>query len=264
MCLKQRENTIYANISNASLVYCARIAEKVKMPKYIPFYEVCTYGLLADYFDVPEKRVMNAYKSYHYIIENDSTLLTGKEITQYAIDYRNLGKSYGYMCQFANGVTAQLSYSFNQVFNSRALLYFAVILHEECETAREIYNILYSEEYKRFKYLDKRKPWFLTDGAVYKFKDIKNQPSVICPYFNNTTSANLEYKVEHKVSETFSYSSKKRVAQFDSSGNYLREWECVSDISRALGISKESIYRNCQGKTNLICSGRFKFQYIDK
>ena len=49
-----RQQSLHRNIDNASLVFCTKIAQKVKEPPYIPFLEVYTYGLVARYFELSE------------------------------------------------------------------------------------------------------------------------------------------------------------------------------------------------------------------
>lgn len=51
----------------------------------------------------------------------------------------------------------------------------------------------------------------------------------------------------------------KPILQFDLDGNYIREWNCMSDIYRELGISIGCICLVCQGKRK--SAGGFKWSY---
>lgn len=54
----------------------------------------------------------------------------------------------------------------------------------------------------------------------------------------------------------------KPVLQIDKdSGAVIREWECMRDIERELGIRHSSVSACCNGKQNT--AGGFKWQYVD-
>lgn len=167
---------VYNKVADFSLMWCMQLAAHVKKPPYIPFFEVCTYDLVARYFGVTEKRVKNAYNNARHVFENDCAMLTGRDILPVAIESKNMGRSYGYSMTFPNGVIASVSFGANMVFNGRALLQFAVILQNESKVARTISKMLWEMIFGSPTYalygtkssfssstVKRVRPWFLYD-----------------------------------------------------------------------------------------------------
>lgn len=271
------DSAIKREICNSSLIFCTEIAEKVKETPYIPFFEVYTYGLIARYFGLTEKRINNAYKSNKGAFNANCAILTGKEILPYARDSKSLGKSYGHLCEFDNGVVAQIAYSHNMVFNSRALLTFAVILKNESEVAKRIYDILDTYAYKSCGYLNKPMPWFLTNRHQYDAEPAKatakvdNHPSLVCPYLATMALDDKQrdekpVKMQRRAGNT---GKSKQINQLDENGIVIHKWSSASEASACLGVSTQSIYKCCQGIHKTVggaapgLRGKYRFAYAD-
>lgn len=244
MYLKQIEHKIHENISNESLMSCARIAELVKEPPVIPYYEAFTFSLLARYFGLTEKRLRNAYKSNRQFFWNDCTQVTGAKMLHYVKDVKNLGMNYGYLCEFVNGVVVQVSYTTNMLFNYRALLNFAIILKTESDVAKQIYEILHKNEYHYKGYLNQKNPWFA---------EIKEEPPMVCPYAAMTGNHKPHGDRRNTV----------RVNQLDEHGNTVYVWDSASEAANVLGINKSSVYNCLQGKCKTASGGKYRFAYAE-
>jgi len=264
------EKQIHYEINDASLVFCTQIAENVKATPYIPFFEVYTYGLVARYFGLTEKRILNAYKTNRYRVENDYAILTGKEITPYAKDVKSLGASYGHLCEFPNGVMAEIAYSQNVVFNSRALLHFAVILRDESAVAKKIYDIFDAKRCKNHVYLERKNQWFLTNPNEPRYapKAEEKPTEVVCPYMADMAArkeAATKKSEEPQAKETDGAQkprntrNAKRCAQLDVHGNVLYTWESGAAAARALGLSAKDIYDVCGGYAKSVGGGTGNF-----
>ena len=46
------------------------------------------------------------------------------------------------------------------------------------------------------------------------------------------------------------YSRARKVNQYDMQGNFIKTWNCVSDIERELGIKNQMIIRCCKSMRN--------------
>lgn len=161
---KSQKYTLHGKISNWNLMWAMRVIAYIKQPPYIPFYEQMTFQQISEYFKVPETRVRNAYKSNQGYFQDDMCVLSGKELAESAVKVQSLGRHYGNILTFANGVMIQAAHSANTLFNARALLHFAVLLCEESELAKEIADKLWAGcqdtsvlSYCRVPHL---KPWF--------------------------------------------------------------------------------------------------------
>ncbi len=245
MYLKQIEDTIHTNISNQSLVSCARIAELIKTPPVIPHYEAFTFSLLARYFGLTEKRLRNAYNTNRHIFANDSTQVTGSQMLHYVNDVKSLGVHYGYLCEFDNGVVVQVSYTTNMIFNYRALLHFAVILKDDSEVAKKIYDVLHSNEYRNKGYLNKKIPWF---------SEIEAEPvtTVVCPYAEASNSK-----------QTRGNNRRRKVNQLNENGKVIYTWASMYEAANVLGINYSSVNACCNGKAQTAGSGKYRFVYAD-
>ena len=158
-----QKDFLHGKICGFNLIYAIRIAAKVKSPPYIPMYEVFTYQQIADYFKVTEKRVRNVVSSHRHWFDNDYTTLSGKDIEMVAAEKQDFGCHYGVMFVFRNGVKINASHGANTVFNSRAILHFALYLYDESRVAKDISDILYEGFYKNkcaLSHLPKAKQWF--------------------------------------------------------------------------------------------------------
>lgn len=271
-----REDIIRENISNKSLITCARIAELIKEPPYIPYYEAYTYELVARYFGLTEKRVHNAYVSHRYIFENDCTMVTGKQMLNHVRDVKSLGKSYGYLCEYDNGVVAQISYTYNMIFDHRALLNFAVIFKDESEVAKKIFDVLDKNEFNKYGYLKRKKPWFyeIKDEPLHATAKIDDSSPVVCPYLTMVTEDNKQNATPSTSSASSKAQSKKyfktrKVNQLDSNGNTVYVWDSLTEAANILGIDISSIYNCCAGKqktagaTHRGVEGKYRFAYAN-
>lgn len=165
--LNNQTRIVQNKISEFSLMWCMQLASHIKEPPYIPFFEVCTYGLVARYFGVAEKRIKNAYTGNRHLFKNNTAMLSGRDIAPVAIEKKNLGKSHGYLMKFPNGITTEIVFSANMVFNGRALLYMALILQNESKVAKDIADMLWKitfdwdEKHSFCRNVKPVNPWFL-------------------------------------------------------------------------------------------------------
>ncbi len=248
MYFKEIEHKIHTNVNNQSLVSCARIAELVKDPPVIPYYEGFTFSLLARYYRLTEKRLRNAYGTNRHIFANDCTQISGCQMLHYVNDVKNLGVHNGYLCEFANGVVVQIAYSANMIFNYRALLNFAVILRNESETAKQIYDVLHKNEYRNCGYLDRKKPWFA------EFKEEQEEQPAACPYVAMMKDDNKSHD-DKPLKPQSKRSNAVKISQLDTNGNTVHIWNSVTEASDVLGIRKSSIYNCLYGKVRLQAAG---------
>lgn len=56
---------------------------------------------------------------------------------------------------------------------------------------------------------------------------------------------------------------KKRVGQYDTDMNLIREWNSIGEAARALGLWDSNISRAIYGRTTKKCCGGFKWKFID-
>lgn len=273
----QRENYIHEAISNQPLISCAKIAESVKTPPCIPYYEAYTYALVARYFDLTEKRVYNAYVSHRNWFHDDCVSVQGNQMLHYVRDVKSLGQSYGHLCEFTNGVVVQISYGANMLFSSRALLHFAIIFKDESDVAKQIYDIF--DKNLPFGYelgygLDKRRkiPWFaeFKTEPLHAVDKADVSTSVVCPYLATMSEENkLRDEKPMKIQTKDNRSGMRRVNQLDKDGNIIYEWNSLTEAANTLGIDTSSIYRCCTGKqktagaTQKGAEGKYRFCYVE-
>lgn len=246
MYLKQIDNTIHANINNQSLVSCARIAELIKTPPVIPHYEAFTFSLLARYFGLTEKRLRNAYNTNRHIFASDCTQVTGNQMLHYVTDVKSLGVHYGYLCEFDNGVVVQVSYTANMIFNYRALLNFAVVLKNDSDIAKKIYDVLRKNDYHSKGYLNKKIPWFAEIES-------ESASGVVCPY---AKASNIKQvgKINNRC---------RKVNQINENGKVIYTWASMYEAANVLGINYSSVNACCNGKAQTAGAGKYRFVYAD-
>lgn len=58
------------------------------------------------------------------------------------------------------------------------------------------------------------------------------------------------------------YSKSKRVSQFTKDNKFIRNWDCLRDVERELGISHGSISHCCSGK--LRTAGGYVWKYLER
>lgn len=283
-------------INNTTLVCCTKIAAQVKQPQYIPFFEVYTYSLLARYFDLTERRIRNAYTSNRKLFEDNCVTMSGKEIAMVARDTKPLGISYGYLCEFPNGVVIQVACTRNMVFNSRALLIFAHLLRAESLTAQKINDALNNEDFvENNKSLARMKPWFLANHIEAEHDNVVMNQSVLCPYATNTVSQEeLEEEevaekvlegqliipeIEKTVLDTTSQISEerhdkkisnkyfvaKKCAVVSKKGKNLTIYNSLSEAAEKLKVSIDGISRCCSGKQKTVRSRngkKYMFRFV--
>ena len=87
-----------------------------------------------------------------------------------------------------------------------------------------------------------------TKGYIFRFADngsnIKNTQK-----YNN-----LEHWQKHNIAR------RKKVCQYDLNGNFIREYESISDASKTTGIHFMNISRNCSGELRKTHGFIFKFK----
>lgn len=54
----------------------------------------------------------------------------------------------------------------------------------------------------------------------------------------------------------------KKVNQFDLNNNFIKQWDCVRDVLRELGIDNTSIYKCCAGKKKT--AGGYRWKYVEE
>ncbi len=269
-------------VNNTTLVCCTKIAAQVKQPQYIPFFEVYTYSLLARYFDLTERRIKNAYTPNRKLFEDNCVTMSGKEIAMVARDTKPLGISYGYLCEFPNGVVIQVACTRNMVFNSRALLIFAHLLRAESLTARKINDALNSEDFvKNNKSLPRMKPWFLANHIEAEHDNVVINQSVLCPYASNHGVSEEIAEVEEKAGTEVlegqmtvpglediepaeavvpepekkpgtPYFVAKKCARVDRRGKDLEVYNSLSEAAKKFRVSVGGISRCCLGKQKTV------------
>lgn len=257
-----RERSLHENINNASLVFCTRIAQKVKEPPYIPFLEVYTYGLISRFFELSESRIKNAYNSNRYLFEDDCTMISGRDIAMYATDQKNLGKHYGYLCGFPNGIMAEVSYTTNIVFNSRALLHFAVLLEKESDVASDIAKMIDTGDYQKHGYLRHNTPWFFAEQE-------RVHETSMCPFVSAQMKTDNHavdappVKLESKANK-----NTKKCARVDSLGRVIKVFDSAADAARYYGIRGKNIYNVLNGRAQTVNSpsgdATYRFRYINE
>jgi hypothetical protein len=58
------------------------------------------------------------------------------------------------------------------------------------------------------------------------------------------------------------YKSRK-IIQYDMNNNKIKEWECIADASKELGLSQSNICQCCLGKNNHKSVGKFIWRYYE-
>lgn len=167
--IKGQREYINQKISDYNLIRSMRVLQKFKQPPYIPFYTVMTYEQIAEYYGVPEKRVRNIVSGNRKLFECDSWNLSGSDISVVAKNKKDLGKHYGIVFTFPNGIQIHAAYNVNTCFDSTAILRFAIFLSEESRLANQIFEFL-----RRFYYdlpgsesmhsLPRITPWFMYEN----------------------------------------------------------------------------------------------------
>ena len=67
---------------------------------------------------------------------------------------------------------------------------------------------------------------------------------------NNLEWCTAKYNFEYSnVAKRLAKYKKKKINQYDLSGNFIKQWECMQDIQRYLNISKQCILYACKNKT---------------
>ena len=184
-------------------------------------------------------------------------MTSGKDIAKYAIEQKSLGKHYGYLCLFPNGVMSDVAFSANIVFNSRALLHFAVLLEKESGVAEDIAKMISSGTYKTYGYLERNKPWFLmeqeTVGKSY------TRPFVAQARADSCLLNAPPEKIESKTSR-----NKKKCARVDAWGKIIRVFDSAAEAARYYGIRNGCIYNVVNGKSQTTRVGdvQYRFKYI--
>ena len=257
--------TIKSNLDNSSLLFCTKVAEKVKQPPCIPFFEAYTYELIARYFGLTEKRIYNAYRSNRYMFIDDCAMLTGNKIIKVAKSVKSLGTSYGHLCEFPNGVIAQIAYTQNMIFNSRALLRFAIILKGESEVAAEIFKVLDSDKCGNHGYLPRKKPWFLQLDEATPMETHEDKPAEpVCPFLNMVMEKTNKVKDAPPVKMQKRKDTPERTRkciQFDKNGKPIHVWDTAKQAADALGISVYGIYNCCEGRQKTT-AGKYSFGFM--
>ena len=77
----------------------------------------------------------------------------------------------------------------------------------------------------------------------------------------NNNINNLEL-LSHK--NNVRYSKNIPITQYDSNGNFIKNWECAIDIERALNIDHRQISDNCRGKQKTCKGFIFKYKEVKK
>lgn len=154
--------TEHRKVSELSLIMAMQVAQAVKQPHYIPLYEAMTLQQMAGYFGLTEKRVRNAYKQRVYFSE-ESDIVSGKDLADISAEKKDLGRSYGMLLTFVNGLKVNVAFSANILLNARGLLHMAIDLQNESETAKKIADIIHRMAYGRFCWSElpqKITPWY--------------------------------------------------------------------------------------------------------
>lgn len=269
----ERESYIHNSIiDNQPLISCTLIAESVKAPPRIPYYEAYTYALIARYFDLTEKRVRNAYVSNRERFLEDSVIVSGKEILHHVRDYKSLGRSYGHLCEFTNGVVAQISYGTNMLFNDRALIRFAVIFKNESDVAKQIYDILDRNSlFGGYGQSDRRRiPWFYDFSPLHTVDKAKSSPSVVCPYLATMSETEKARDAKPvKMQAKVERGGIKKINQLDKNDNVVCVWNSATEAAHILGINVNNIYHclaglnKTTGSSKKGAEGKYRFAYAD-
>ena len=55
----------------------------------------------------------------------------------------------------------------------------------------------------------------------------------------------------------------KKINQYDKNGNFIKTWDCISDVTKQLKISSANIVKCCQHKKNRNSAGGYIWEYVD-
>ena len=100
--------------------------------------------------------------------------------------------------------------------------------------------------------------------AKYFLEEIngKNEVNHIDGNPNNNMVTNLEYcthqeNIQHAWDNNLfdwnknsgaNCKDSKKIVQYDLNMNFIKEWDCMHDVTRTIGVSYQNVYKVCKGK----------------
>ncbi len=168
-------------IDNLTLMDCVYIIEGVSQPPVIPYYEGFTYSLIAQYYGVEEKKVQRFFRNnkdkflgHYYEVSGGALKYYARKVyskkTYKSIDLAMTGQDNvdgrsGYLCEYANGVTVELSCFCNKIFNYRGLIIYAEMLKDISKTAHAVVDKL-NKVLEHGTISIKNRPWFVENDRA--------------------------------------------------------------------------------------------------
>lgn len=103
--------------------------------------------------------------------------------------------------------------------------------------------------------LNKREVYWLN-----KFDVINNSL-----YYNKTNKSYGVCKTEEhtKIKQSLASPKRKKIIQYDLEGNFIKIWDCMSDVTRQLNIETGDLTCVCQGKQKTAGGFQWKYFIID-
>lgn len=85
-----------------------------------------------------------------------------------------------------------------------------------------------------------------------------------CTYSHNNKEAYKMGLKEPAWTNNFgiNHPNSKKVNQYDKNGNYIKTWDCISDVQRVMNILVTSIVNCCNGYSN--SAGGYKWRYTSE
>lgn len=163
-------------IDNLTLMDCVYIIEGVSQPPVIPYYEGFTYSLVAQFYGVEVKKVQKVFRNHKDKFLGNYCEVSGGALKYFARkvfskkNYKSIdlamtgqdkvdGRS-GYICEYANGVTVELSCFCNKIFNYRGLIIYAEMLKDISKTAQAVVDKLNEVLEHGTISIKTNRPWF--------------------------------------------------------------------------------------------------------
>ncbi|MCD8376436.1 MAG: hypothetical protein LUD69_05785, partial [Oscillospiraceae bacterium] len=220
------------------------ILQDAKPLPYIPVFDAYNYELLGRFFDIHEKRLLNAYRTNATRFKGYCLDVSSKQLLVAAKTAKSRGSHYGYLCEFLNGTVAEISVVHNMLFDDKAVMVFAALLARESDIAKTVY-----EAFKERSTLLMQVPWYE-----------RQKPQVSVPgYIEPQTLEQYSSPAQRAHQQAFGEHQSRRCAKLDEAGNIIEEYVSATEAARANGISLVYMYKLCNGVRR---SNKYRFKYL--
>ena len=122
-------------------------------------------------------------------------------------------------------------------------------------TKKEYKRIPLSKENKRKHYMVHRLVYEAFNGKIPNNMGINHKDY-------DRTNNNIENLEIISHTNNVRYSKALKVNQYDLKGNFIREWNCIKDIEREIGIDHRQVCLNCKGKQKTCHGYIFKYKEV--